>query len=160
MQKIFITHGMLWMGMRYFIATTDDSMPWSSHSPHAPISVRLSFCCLEPISRHKRCLRRSPFWWPPRKPFCEIRGWHQSLDAFQFPRSTSEIRTSPISAICGQNADHFSPSPCNSYNFLEVFSALNLLLGELLRIRRIITLLLLNPFDGEDWESMLIVLAL
>jgi hypothetical protein len=105
---ISFTHGTLRMGIYYCIVTIDDSMPWSPPSPYAPISVRLSFHRPELISRHKRCLQRFTFWWSSRKPFCEIRGWHQFLDACSFTRFTSEIRTSAISAVCGQNADHFS----------------------------------------------------
>jgi hypothetical protein len=123
-----ITHGTLRMGIRYFIVVIDDSIPWSSPSAHAPISVLLSFHRSEPISRHKRCPRRSLFWWLSRKPFCEIRGWHQSFNAFSFTRSISEIRPSLISAVCSQNADHF-PRSYSAYSFLDIFSASDLFLG-------------------------------
>jgi hypothetical protein len=49
------------MGIRYFIVTIDKSIPWSFPSPHAPISIRLSFYRPEPISDTRDVVDDLPF---------------------------------------------------------------------------------------------------
>jgi hypothetical protein len=122
-------HSTLRMGIHHFIGTVDNSMTWSSRSPHVPISSGWVSTARHRSHGTRDVLNHLPFDGCRESLFTKSAADINLLMHFNSRGllPTYEARLSLLYVV--RMPIIFSPGPCSAYNFLEVFSASNLLLG-------------------------------